>query len=122
MELEVVKDAVRTLEAQGIPLADITSVMVREVTGFGSYTTITEHLRTIRGEAPAGHEVIEDGSSESNETAFAVLTDDTPVDIVQEAAAALQRAQQRLHEEETRIPELQAQVRELRQQVLDVTT
>jgi hypothetical protein len=32
MELEVVQDAVHTLEARGVPLADITSVMIREIT------------------------------------------------------------------------------------------
>jgi hypothetical protein len=51
MELEVVKDAVRTLEAQGVPLETITGPQVRELIGFGSYTSIIEHLRTIRGES-----------------------------------------------------------------------
>jgi hypothetical protein len=66
MELDVVKDAVYILEVSGVPLDDITSPMIREITGFGSYSSITEHLRTIRG-APAG----------GKETALALL-DDTP--------------------------------------------
>jgi hypothetical protein len=82
MESDVVKDAVRTLEAQGVPLAEITSPMIREITGYGSYTSITEHLRTIRGE-PAGDKDMADGPSESEETALAVL-DATPGDLVQE--------------------------------------
>jgi hypothetical protein len=114
MELAVVKDAVQQLEGRGVLISEITSPMIREITGYGSYTSITEHLRTIRGEVPASSEAPENGSPTCKETALA-LFDDTPVDLVQAAEGALQRAKERLQEAEIRVPELERQLAGIRE-------
>jgi hypothetical protein len=112
MELQVVQQAVAELEARGVLLAEITSPMIREITGYGSYTSITEHLRSIRGESVGDEN--SDGSPAHEETALAVL-DDTPVDLVQAAEGALQRAKERLVQAETRVPALERQLADIRE-------
>jgi hypothetical protein len=109
MDISVVQDAVRQLEARGISLAEITSPMVREITGYGSYSSITEHLRTIKGQAPTGDEVADDGSPAHEETALAVV-DDTPVDIIVAAERALQDAKAKVLALEAQLPGLEAAV------------
>jgi chromosome segregation ATPase len=92
--------------------------MIREITGYGSYSSITEHLRTIRGESVGDED--SDGSPAYEKTALAVL-DDTPVDLVQAAEGALQRAKERLAQAEAHVPELERQVAGLRQALLQAT-
>jgi chromosome segregation ATPase len=120
MELAVVKDAVQQLESRGIRLSQITAPLIREILGFGSYTSIIAHLRTLRGEVPASSEAPEDGPSTCKETAVA-LFDDTPVDLVQAAEDALQRAKERLAQAEARVPALERQLAELRHALLQAT-
>jgi hypothetical protein len=118
MEFEVVKDAVEQLELRGIPLTQVTSVMVREVTGFGSFSTITQHLRALRGEASADDEAT-DGSSANATTALATIADeDEAIDAVQAAEGALRRAHERVAALEAEVPVAEDLVGELREQVL----
>jgi hypothetical protein len=92
---------------------------VRQALGYGSVREIFEHLRTLEGEglrvaaAPVGNEDRTDAPQAHAETAVAVL-DDTPLDLVQAAEGALQRAQERLAQAETRVPELERQLADIR--------
>src|SRR5688500_17194077 len=99
MDVEVVRDAGRTLEAQGIPLEKITAPQVRELTGYGSYTSIIERLRAIRGE---------------------VSGDDAP-DPVEEAKRTLQHAQARLEALQAELPSYEHAMDVTREAVLNAT-
>jgi hypothetical protein len=97
MELSEVQRAVERLQAQGIPLEKITAPQVRELTGYGSYTSIIEHLRVLRGEAPA---------------------DDASVDLVAEAEQCLHAAQQRVLALEAELPTVESRMEDSREAVL----
>jgi Plasmid replication region DNA-binding N-term len=50
MQREAIVHAVQQLQHQGVPLAEISAPMIRQLTGFGSFRDITKHLREIKGE------------------------------------------------------------------------
>jgi hypothetical protein len=91
--------------------------MVRQLTGTGSYRDITKHLRVIRGEAGEGHEA-EPPDPEPEDEPEAPAPDPDGRDVVAEAEAALQHAQQRVTMAEAQLPTLEAQVVATRGQVL----
>jgi hypothetical protein len=112
MERAVVQEAVTQLLQQGQTLASITAPMVRAITGYGSYTTITQHLRTIRGE---GVDVLEDAEEREPYVPELPPLDDQ----VREAEEALAAAQASLQAKMDALPIVEAAMAEARRRVIE---
>jgi Plasmid replication region DNA-binding N-term len=111
MEREVVQEAVTQLLQQGQTLASITAPMVRAITGYGSYTTITQHLRTIRASAGVlgdAEEIDLDGPELSS-------CDEQ----VREAEEALTQAQQALQVKMDALPVVEAEIADARSRAIE---
>jgi hypothetical protein len=91
MERVVVQQALDTLQQRGVPLAQVTVTQLREVIGYGSYTTITAHLRAIRGESV---DVLGDPGEGETPDAEALSPPGDPVCEAEEALAAAQASLQ----------------------------
>jgi hypothetical protein len=112
MELEHVQRAVEALQAQGVPLEAITAPKVREILGSGSYTTITAHLRVIRGESAGGLDDLSEGGEPDAEALS------PPGDPVCEAEQALASAQASLQAKMDVLPGVEAAMAEARSRVI----